>query len=197
MNNPKRIHILTNLCAVAFLSLFSLIGIEATSVQNQSFERNVDRPGSDYRNFDLEPKGPGSLWGSDADCQLACKNDPKCQTWTYVKPGVQGPKARCWLKGVIPAARASDCCTSGVVTRAFEPNTDRPGNDYTSSDLESADPNACQTTCRNDPKCVTWTYVKPGVQGTKARCWLKNTVPAARTSDCCTSGVMERPIAIR
>lgn len=118
MNDPKRTHMLASLCAVAVLSLFSLIGTEATSVQNQAFEQNTDRPGSDYRSFDLEPKRPGSLWGSDTDCRLACENDGKCQTWTYVKPGVQGPKARCWLKNSVPAARTSNCCVSGVIGAA-------------------------------------------------------------------------------
>ncbi len=172
MNNPKRICILAILCAVGFFCLFSLTGIEATSVQVQHFEQNTNRPGNDYRNFDLEQPGPGSLWGAATNCQLTCQNDPRCRVWTYVKPGVQGPKARCWLKDAIPAARANNCCASGVVIREFEPNTDRPGNDYSNFDLQAPDSNACQAARENQawsvsrarrylqPLKTSWAYLR-------------------------------------
>ena len=189
MNNPRCIRTLTILWAVAF---FSIIGMEATFAQDQFFEQNTNRPGQDYTSFDIESKGPESLWGPDTDCQLSCGKDSKCRAWTYVKPGIQGPKARCWLKNVIPAAHANNCCTSGVVTREFEPNTDRPGNDYTNFDLQAPDSNVCRAACGNDQKCLAWTYVRPGIQGPKARCWLKNVIPAAHANDCCMSGVAQR-----
>jgi hypothetical protein len=31
-----------------------------------------------------------------------------------VRPGVQGPHARCALKNAVPPARPADCCLSGV-----------------------------------------------------------------------------------
>ena len=70
--------------------------------------QNQDRPGSDYRNFDLAAAQP-------EQCRAACVADAKCRSFTYAKPGVQGPKARCWLKDAVPTARTSDCCVSGVV----------------------------------------------------------------------------------
>jgi hypothetical protein len=165
-------------------------GWTATSLaEDQLFEQNTDRPGLDYANFDLEPKGEGQLWGSEADCQLACQKDDKCPVWTVVKAGVQGPKARCWLKNAIPEPKANGCCTSGVIRRDVEPNTDRPGNDFANFDLRNANAFECQAACRNDQRCLAWTYVRPGVQGASPRCWLKDAVPAARASDCCTSGV--------
>jgi hypothetical protein len=39
---------------------------------------------------------------------------PPCRAWTFVKPGVQGPQARCWLKHQAPEARPHPCCISGV-----------------------------------------------------------------------------------
>ena len=48
--------------------------------------------------------GRGDYTGFDAntdhieDCETACEDDTKCAAWTYVKPGVQGPHARCYLK---------------------------------------------------------------------------------------------------
>jgi hypothetical protein len=68
-------------------------------------EPNTDRPGNDYKNFDV----------SDANaCEGACKGDSGCRAWTYVNPGVQGPSARCWLKNAVPPSRQNNCCTSGV-----------------------------------------------------------------------------------
>jgi len=71
-------------------------------------EPATDRPGSDYRNFDLAT-------ASYENCRAACDADQKCRTYVYVKPGVQGPKARCWLKANVPAQRPSECCLSGVI----------------------------------------------------------------------------------
>lgn len=73
-----------------------------------SLEYNTDRPGQDYRNFDL-PEARPEL------CQAQCGAEPECQAFTYVQPGVQGPSARCWLKSGVPAAGTSSCCISGVI----------------------------------------------------------------------------------
>ena len=70
-------------------------------------EVNFNRAGADYRNFEI----------SRADCNEckdACNRDPGCKAWTYVKPGVQGPKAKCWLKNRVPSKVRDTCCTSGV-----------------------------------------------------------------------------------
>ncbi len=68
-------------------------------------EIGMDRPGRDYRNFPV---------ASSHECQNACKAEGKCRAWTYVKPGVQGPSGRCWLKHSVPGLVRNDCCTSGV-----------------------------------------------------------------------------------
>jgi hypothetical protein len=198
MYNMKRVRKPAILWTVALFCLLSLVGIGAASLQQQTIEQNTDRPGLDYSDFDLEPPPPGSF-GSTIDlCRSRCERDPNCKAWTHTKPGAQGPKARCWLKNSIPAAKANDCCTSGVVTREFETNTDRVGSDYTNFDsrpltsprpLRPLDASTCQAACRNDGRCKAWTFVRAGIQGPKAQCYLKNSVPAARTSDCCTSGV--------
>jgi hypothetical protein len=73
----------------------------------KELEEDTDRPGHDYRNFDLPHPEPPL-------CLIECQNDPRCKAFTYVRPGFQGPKARCWLKGVAPPAKASSCCISGV-----------------------------------------------------------------------------------
>lgn len=71
----------------------------------------------------------------------------------------------------------------------LENETDRPGMDYQSFDIVSPDPKVCQAACATDPRCRAFTYVKPGVQGRSARCWLKSGVPAAVRNNCCVSGV--------
>lgn len=81
-------------------------------------EHGVDRPGSDFRNFALQNANPGL-------CRSACVNDRQCRAWTYVKPGHQGPQARCWLKTGAPPPQSSSCCTSGVINVLREIETCR------------------------------------------------------------------------
>ena len=156
----------------------------------QNFESGVNRPGSDYKNFDITPPSGGFVT-AEGLCQTACENDASCKAWTFVKAGIQGPKPRCWLKNAIPGKQGNSCCTSGVPMRAFEPGIDRPGKDYKTVDV-GADPRSCGQLCQGDNKCNGWTYVKAGVQGPSAKCWLKTTLPDARSDNCCTSGYPDR-----
>lgn len=71
-------------------------------------EENVNRLGSDYASFDLPAPDPEL-------CRDACDKDARCKAFTYVKPGLQGPAAKCWLKDPVAAPRANEgCCVSGV-----------------------------------------------------------------------------------
>ncbi len=72
----------------------------------QAVESNTDRPGSDYRSFWLDQQYRG--------CEVACENESRCKSWAYVKPGVQGRRAKCWLKDRVPSPVISRCCISGV-----------------------------------------------------------------------------------
>src|ERR1044072_1055837 len=60
-------------------------------------EQETDRPGSDITNFDL-PQANFEL------CRNACAAQLNCRAYVFVKPGVQGPNARCWLKSAVPPA---------------------------------------------------------------------------------------------
>lgn len=76
----------------------------------------------------------------------------------------------------------------------LETDANRLGSDYKSIDLPSPDPELCRAACDEDPKCKAFTYVKPGLQGPSAKCWLKDPVPAARPNEgCCVSGVKPNP----
>ncbi len=178
-------------------------------------EHDVDRPGSDIQNFDL-PQAEPSL------CQRACLDNPTCVAFTFVRPGVQGPRPRCWLKNAVPNPIPNGCCVSGVKgpmvlpprppghhhghdgrhgdrdkdhrgghrrSSGLERNVDRPGSDFQNFDLPRADPDLCERACLDNPACRAFTFVRPGVQGSNARCWLKNAVPTAVPNGCCVSGV--------
>ena len=76
-------------------------------VPSLSTEPNTDRGGAVLRNTNLATPNP-------ALCLSLCASDARCKSYTYVKPGVQGPKARCWLKSSLAGPRRNTCCTSGV-----------------------------------------------------------------------------------
>lgn len=80
-------------------------------------------------------------------------------------------------------------CSIALADIPLENNVDRTGSDYASFNLGSADPNFCAQACAGDPDCKAFTYVRPGYQGTNARCWLKNAVPPQTQANCCISGV--------
>ncbi len=77
----------------------------------------------------------------------------------------------------------------GAKTVTYEPNTNRGGQDYQNFDLNSANPGLCAQECAEEKQCKAYTYVPPGVQGSNARCWLKDGVPGKTTNKGLVSGV--------
>lgn len=161
-------------------------------------EVNTDRPGGDFRPpIQLEFK-QNSLLTFQAECEGLCRKEGRCRAWTMVKPGVQGPKAVCYLKDRIPAARKNDCCVSGTVGNlaGLEPGIDRPGKNLRdfrvgNADLRGQPELTCRTACEKEGECRAWTYVWHG-QNREGHCYLKREVPAARNDNCCISGTMAR-----
>jgi hypothetical protein len=72
-------------------------------------EFGIDRTGGDYRNFEPAPDPNGE------SCAAACKGEPRCRAWTYVRPGYYGSAPRCYLKARVTPPRRKPCCVSGVV----------------------------------------------------------------------------------
>jgi hypothetical protein len=66
-----------------------------------------NRVGSDYYHAEIYSADPNV-------CADYCKGDATCESWTYVKPGVQGDNAVCWYKNAAPAETADPCCISSV-----------------------------------------------------------------------------------
>jgi len=93
-------------------SLVSIVcGLSGEASAQNAFSNNIDRPGGDYRSFDM--------FDDAQACRQTCNRERQCRAWTYVKAptnwhGLQQPPARCWLKRVVPRARANPCCISGV-----------------------------------------------------------------------------------
>jgi hypothetical protein len=157
---------------------------------------NVDLPGSDIKHFTLAAPPPGTFDLRQNQCSEACATNVKCVAWTYVKPNtIQGPLGNCWLKNVIPAQKANNCCVSGTLGEA---NTDRPGSDYKHFDNIGGVPvtaQQCTMACFKDANCKAWTYVRPNtIQGPKGNCWLKNAVPPPVANNCCISGYYQTTV---
>jgi hypothetical protein len=181
--------------------------------QTMSKEENQNLPGSDYNTFEMKPGE------TCQECIDACLNDPKCMSYTFVKPSNKEPNGRCWLKSAIPNPISDPNCISGV--KSFFPynlflkgefitfqnyfwspgfgsikSGNLQGKDYTSFvipyELEQL-PCECQKACLKDPKCHSWTYVEPGKQDPRAVCWLKTEIPEFSKQDSCISGVRILP----
>lgn len=97
----------TVLRACAFAFAVSAAALAATPPVAGQWEANTDRPGSDYRSFELGVPRPEA-------CRDACWGERQCRAFTYARPGALGPRALCYLKNAVPPARPADCCLSGV-----------------------------------------------------------------------------------
>jgi TPR repeat protein len=74
----------------------------------RAIDQDADRVGEDYVGYNMANLQPDF-------CQQSCIDDRQCRAWTYVRPGTQGPQARCFLKKQVPALTQANCCVSGVV----------------------------------------------------------------------------------
>ncbi|MGE0668751.1 MAG: PAN domain-containing protein [Sphingomonadales bacterium] len=160
--------------ALAFAAVFMVCGAADADSMGQS-ENGFDRPGGDYHSY-----ASGGL----SQCSTSCGTIARCKAYTYVpSTGV------CWLKETVPSRVASNCCTSGVkMMGAMEMGFDRPGSDIRPG-FDVTTSSSCERSCRLDASCKAYTFVKPGIQGASAKCWLKHAKPARVANSCCVSGV--------
>lgn len=144
-------------------------------------ETNWDRPGADYR--------VQNVGDNPGECQGLCAYDSRCASFTYVRRGIQGPSARCYLKTIVPPRVYNTCCTSAVKYSAqygydLESDINRPGGDAqqwkVASVLECR--NRCQTA---GGWCRAFTFVKGN-----GMCYLKNSYNGKVGNNCCVSGVI-------
>lgn len=107
-------------------------GAGVVEIRNDAVETSIDRPGGDYRSFEIkttEPKGAEKTADKDKEkdkkvekaadaediCKAACTGDNKCRAWTFARPGYAGKDAHCFLKKEIKPPRRKAGFTSGVV----------------------------------------------------------------------------------
>jgi hypothetical protein len=57
------------------------------------------------------------------------------------------------------------------------------GNDIAGFDVKT--PDDCAKLCNADSNCLAWTFVRAGLQGASARCYLKNPVPTPSWTGVC------------
>ena len=189
--------------------LFVCLGFNNTYAASVSGPTgNQDRPGSDFFSFDLPYSEFEASISSANTCRIACTKHTLCRAYTYVKPGIQGPRARCYLKNRVPDAVADSCCSSGVRTgsstrivavskpddgpKYFDVKTgiDRYGSDYLARELPAgSSASRCEALCAKDRQCQAFTYTTATASGGAPRCYLKSSQPPATRCSTCTSGV--------
>jgi serine/threonine protein kinase len=92
-------------------------------------------------------------------------------------PRFQFPKS--WLTAGIVLLAGLTGYQYWLLTRwNLELNTDRIGADYNNMYISKPDPDLCKQICAVDEQCQAFTYVRPGIEGDRARCYFKNGVPS-------------------
>lgn len=74
----------------------------------------------------------------------------------------------------------------------LELNTDRIGADYNNMYISKPDPDLCKQICAVDEQCQAFTYVRPGLEGDRARCYFKNGVPSPTSREGRNSSIRPR-----
>jgi len=129
-----------------------------------------------------------TAWSANADVTLSCRNELSGEMEQITVVGANNAdEARQML-------RLDPKYGYYFEPSCIEHNTDRPGGDLGQGfDLKVPDPRLCKEACDRKPECRAWTYVKPDtIQGPRPRCWLKGSVPGARNSNCCISGIKRK-----
>ena len=186
-------HILFNLCFYIFVSALLTVqsGAESATANMGNLEYDTDRPGLDYRSFDLSTPDPNL-------CRQACKDDPRCLAFTYVKPGYQGPTARCWLKDRVPSATTNKCCISGLKVQGKREINDLK-HEVVSKKKQEKNPALCSEARKKiilqkiddyntkwaNKWCKPYTWSGCGIVPLNEANGLRASIHAARTSEQC------------
>ena len=102
------------------VSLTLLTVLPVLVVQAAERETSTDRPGLDYRDFELAIPLPDQ-------CEAACNKEKQCRAWTFAWPGKKGTRAHCFLKSGLPPKKSDNCCISGIKTKqTAEPEPQQP-----------------------------------------------------------------------
>lgn len=180
--------------ALAAAIFFLMTPYENAHVDGQasfSVEYDVDRGGSDYRQFDLAV-------ANHQLCRDECARDGNCKAYTYSKP-YNGAPAKCWLKNAVPnPVPYRSCCISGVKNSTFIGN-DRMGAREDNTSLTGTNLSyyhrpafeTCQSDCLNNASCKGFTWIHPGTYNANdpAMCYLLSAVTGRSSARGHYSGV--------
>lgn len=149
-----------------------------------SFELS-EEPGTIRRGTELNQFRTGFV----RDCVAACRNDSRCQGYTYLTE-----ETRCYLLATVSAGEANRNATSGVKrassgvggsgTSGFDVRPDTNQTGATFSDVSTPDVDTCMNSCAVNSRCRAFTYN----QGTRV-CYLKDSAGEFRTLSGRISGV--------
>jgi len=82
------------------------------------------------------------------------------------------------------------------LAQGLQNNMDRPGGGGWSVPNINT-PQHCQQLCNREGRCRAFTWVRPGLQGSGGRCWLKESVTPLARNNCCVSGLKASQQATR
>ena len=151
---------------------------------NGSFEL-TEEPGTIRRGTELNQFRTGFV----RDCVAACRNDDRCQGYTYLTD-----ETRCYLLATVSAGEANRNATSGVKrassnvggsgTSGFDvrPGMNQTGRDF--SDVSTPDAETCMDSCAVNTRCRAFTYNQDS-----RVCYLKESVGEFRSLSGRISGV--------
>jgi hypothetical protein len=157
-------------------------------IEGMEVSRGMTRHGGDYAHFKAR---------NTRECARLCRTDSVCRAFDFNK----GNKT-CWLKNSVPRSRPDRNTNSGVKRSGSQDgypppfsntdqgfnisyNTSRNGGDYKHYIAGSLE--ECSRSCRHEYNCRAFNYVV-----SSRECWLKETVPPARSNKNVISGVKNR-----
>ena len=96
---------------IVLTSFWITLTILNTRDENLIFalEDNIDRPGADFRDFDLPTDAAPQV------CQQECQKENHCREFVYKRPAVKGQRPHCWLKDAVTEGMIKNDHVSGVV----------------------------------------------------------------------------------
>jgi hypothetical protein len=167
------------------VTLYEHANFAGKSIKLPGAAGGQDKQSYDLKHYQFDERASSLVVRARGDIPVPVKPEPPPPP----PRGGEGPASGSHRAPPAPVAITPKTVTAIHPGSALEMNTNRPGQDYRNFDLSTPDPKACQTACLEDMKCRAWSYIKPGIQGPKARCWLKSGIPPAEPAPCCVSGV--------
>ncbi|HEX6271876.1 MAG TPA: PAN domain-containing protein [Polyangiaceae bacterium] len=128
--------------------------------RKNAFESNIDRPGAEFRALQTS---------SAVTCADECAKDAFCRAFSF------SPTKRCSIKVGVSTPIFTAGYISGI-RGGVEYNVNRAGSIYKSFENPSGQERWCQSTCRKDARCRSWSYFSE--VGGGPVCHLRDAVPA-------------------